>query len=128
MDVTARVWVASVLTVVTLSACSDERDRQQKVLLGILSWTASAEMIVEARSDATVPETYSRLAIRRCQEEVALLAEDLGEKPPQTIRNIQSLLDQAGVAASRDDRPAVERALQALRDARGEIQREMSNG
>jgi hypothetical protein len=40
---------------------------------GILSWTASAERIVGARTFGQVPETYSGLAIERCRQEVASL-------------------------------------------------------
>jgi hypothetical protein len=109
-----------------LSSCTSEQDQQQKTLQNILSWTASAEMIVDARTSGVVPDTYSRLAIERCQEEVASLVNELGDGASETVRIIQPLLQEAADAAAKRDRPAAERVVEALRHARSEINREMT--
>ncbi|MVA82241.1 hypothetical protein GOZ89_22790 [Agrobacterium vitis] len=110
------------LIIVLLSSCSSEQDQRRKTLQGILSWTASAEMIVDARTVGQVPETYSGLAITRCREEVTTLVNELGDGAPHAVKNIQPLLQSAADTASKGDRSAAERILEALRHARSEIE------
>ncbi|MVA37769.1 hypothetical protein GOZ91_24860 [Agrobacterium vitis] len=110
------------LIIVLLSSCSSEQDQRRKTLQGILSWTASAEMIVDARTVGQVPETYSGLAITRCREEVTTLVNELGDGAPHAVKNIQPLLQAAADTASKGDRSAAERILEALRHARSEIE------
>ncbi|MET3858518.1 hypothetical protein [Rhizobium sp. OAE497] len=112
---------------ILLSSCSNEVDQQTKTLRDILSWTASAEFIADARASETVPETYSGLSLARCRQEVAALVTSLSgnQNIPHAVGDLDGLLQQAADAASRQDRIATDRALEALRHARSEISSEM---
>ncbi|MBO9136940.1 hypothetical protein J5289_18370 [Rhizobium sp. B230/85] len=118
------VWsgrIAAVIAIFVVSACSDEKEHTDKTLKGIASWTASAEMIADARIKGAVPQTYSHLAIERCQKEVTLLVKELGDAVPRPIQDIQTLLERMGTATSNNDRHGVETALQGLQNARSQI-------
>jgi hypothetical protein len=115
------------LVLLLLSSCSSEQDEQNKTLRDILSWTASAEFIADARASQKVPETFSRLSLVRCREEVATLVTSLAKAPdtPRAIEKLDGLLQKAAEAASKQDRTATDRALEGLRHARSEISDEM---
>lgn len=118
------VWsgrIAAVIAMFVLSACSNEKEQTDKTLQGIVSWTASAEMIADARIKGVVPQTYSHLALERCQKEVTLLVKELGEAVPRPIQDIQTLLERIGTATSINDRHGVETTLKGLQDARSQI-------
>jgi len=120
------IWVVACLTAVALSSCSSEQEQQQNTLRGILSWTASAEFIIDERTSGTVPDAFSQLAIQRCRDEVALLKKDLVGSALDEVGKLQSFLDQGAEAANKNNRSAAEPALLALREARSRISAGMS--
>ncbi|WP_337269944.1 hypothetical protein [Oryzifoliimicrobium ureilyticus] len=107
------------------TSCSDGSQKQQKALNTILSWTASAEMIAEARAGRIVPETYSALALERCQEEVSALLAELDDNARNDVKDIPVLIHQASEAATKEDRVGVSQRLEALRQRRAEIKNRM---
>jgi hypothetical protein len=121
-----RIWIATFFAAVALTSCSDEQEQQEKTLRGILSWTASAEFIIDERLRGTVPKAFSQLAIERCREEVALLKEDLVGSSLEQVGELQSHLDHATEAANKDNRSAARPAILALREARSQISAGMS--
>ena len=80
------------LLLLSLVSCSNEDEQSRKRMQEILSWSASAEMILDARLGARVPEGFTDLAVERCQKEIS----DLSSQLPQTSR-----YDQARAAAAR---------------------------
>ncbi|MBY5337258.1 hypothetical protein HFO99_25715 [Rhizobium leguminosarum] len=48
----------------------------------ILSWSASAEMILDARIGKNVPEGFTDHAVEKCQKEIS----DIASQLPQTAR------------------------------------------
>jgi hypothetical protein len=52
----------------------------------ILMWSASAEMILDARYNALVPQGFTNLAVEHCQKQIS----DLSLQLPQTLRYDQA--------------------------------------
>lgn len=65
-----------------LASCSSQDDQFDKQMDGILSWSATAEMILDGRLGAEVPKGFTDLALERCQQEISNLSSQL----PQTSR------------------------------------------
>jgi hypothetical protein len=66
--------------ILSLVSCSNEQDQFQKRMQEVLLWSASAEMILDARLGDLVPQGFSDLAVKRCQKEIS----DLSSQLPQT--------------------------------------------
>jgi hypothetical protein len=63
--------VLSAFLLLSLVSCSSEEDRFRKQMQEILLWSASAEMMLDARHDALVPQGFTDLAVERCQKEIS---------------------------------------------------------
>ncbi|WP_313606764.1 hypothetical protein [Rhizobium sp.] len=106
-----------------LNGCSGEGDQQRTLMRGILSWTASAEMIAKARLRGDVPNGYSGLALSRCEEEVATLVGQVTEGAP-ALYQLPAKLKEAAAAVASGNKQAAEQSVAALHQARSNIQRE----
>ncbi|EJC83241.1 hypothetical protein Rleg4DRAFT_7038 [Rhizobium leguminosarum bv. trifolii WSM2297] len=76
----------SAVLLLSLASCSNEDEQSHKQLQEILVWSASAEMILEARLGGRVPEGFTDLAVQRCHREILHLSSQL----PQTSRYDQA--------------------------------------
>jgi hypothetical protein len=63
-----------------LVSCANEDGDFRKEMQQILSWSASAELILDARLGARVPQGFTDLAVERCRKQIS----DLSSELPQT--------------------------------------------
>ncbi|WP_157386314.1 hypothetical protein [Rhizobium leguminosarum] len=79
-----RFWKIALSAFLSLSlvSCTNENEQFDKQMQQILSWSASAEMILDARIAKNVPEGFTDLAVEKCQTEIS----DIASQLPQTAR------------------------------------------
>lgn len=66
----------------SLVSCANEDEQFQRQMQQIFSWSASAEMVLNARIGTNVPESFTDRAVEKCQKEIS----DLASQLPQTVR------------------------------------------
>ncbi|MBY5370260.1 hypothetical protein HFO92_26920 [Rhizobium leguminosarum] len=74
--------VLSTFLFLWLASCANQDDQFQKRMQEILLWSATAEMILNARLGALVPKSFTDLAVERCQKQIV----DLASQLPQTSK------------------------------------------
>jgi len=74
--------VLSALLIVSLVSCSSEDERLHEQMKEVFLWSASAEMILDMRLNALVPEGFTDLAVQRCEKQIA----DISSQLPHTSR------------------------------------------
>lgn len=111
------------LLLMGITSCSDGREQTERELRGILSWSATAEMVLDARAKMLVPDSFAALTLERCGKEIANLSKALPASP-QNLAALAGRLN-ATIAAAHDeivdgrtDGPS--RNLQDLRRLNGE--------
>ncbi|QKK26699.1 hypothetical protein [Rhizobium hidalgonense] len=72
----------SAVLLLSLVSCTNKDEQSHKQMQEILLWSASAEMILDARLGGRVPEGFTDLAVQRCHREILQLSSQL----PQTSR------------------------------------------
>jgi hypothetical protein len=90
----------SALGPLTLMSCSDEHAQYDKRLKQITSWSASAELILEARLENHVPQGFTDLAVKQCRKAISDLAKQLPvtsnyRDTQATIAKLNGLIDEA---------------------------------
>ncbi|MBB3659192.1 hypothetical protein FHX15_004456 [Rhizobium sp. BK650] len=78
--------ILSTFLILWLASCADQDDQFHKRMQEILSWSATAEMILDARLGALVPKGFTALAVERCQKEIL----DLSSQLPQTSQQAEA--------------------------------------
>ncbi|OWV92798.1 hypothetical protein ATY81_16745 [Rhizobium sp. R72] len=94
--------VVFALLLVAMVSCSDERQENDRKLRSILSWSATAAMILEARQTLFVPQGFARLSLERCSKEIDSLARQLTKTSPRDLSVEIDDLNKAIAAASAD--------------------------
>jgi hypothetical protein len=110
---------AIALLLMGMTSCSDEQQQTERQIRALLSWSATADMILNARAQMLIPAGFSTLAIDRCKNEISSLSKELAETSPQdltvTIGRLNEIIDAANddIANGRADE-----ASRHLRDLR----------
>ncbi|WP_431323290.1 hypothetical protein [Rhizobium sp. YTU87027] len=73
------------LLLVTMVSCSDEQQESDRKFRSVLSWSATAAMILEARQKSIVPEGFTRLSLKRCRTEIDNIAQQLTKTASQDL-------------------------------------------
>ncbi|MBX5230036.1 hypothetical protein HJC06_27080 [Rhizobium sp. NLR9b] len=71
----------STVLLLSLVSCSNEDEQSRRQVQEILMWSASAEMILDARLGGRVPEGFTDLAVQRCHREISHLSSQLPQTP-----------------------------------------------
>jgi hypothetical protein len=83
----------------SMTSCSDEQQQTERQIRALLSWSATADMILNAQAQMLIPAGFSTLAIDRCKNEISSLSKKLAEKSPQdltvTIGKLNEIIDAA---------------------------------
>lgn len=75
------------LLLVCLTSCSDGDQRRERKIRDVLSWSATAEMVLDARTRMLVSNSFAILTIERCTKEIGSLSKEL----PTTPENLATL-------------------------------------
>ncbi|CCM78092.1 hypothetical protein [Rhizobium mesoamericanum] len=70
---------------VAMVSCSDEQQENDRKIRSLLSWSATAVMIIEAREKSIVPKGFTRLSLKRCGKEIDSLAQQLTKTGSQEL-------------------------------------------
>ncbi|TWB10827.1 hypothetical protein FBZ99_11046 [Rhizobium sp. ERR 1071] len=69
------------LFLVCLTSCSDEQQQRDRKIRDVLSWSATAEMVLDARTEMRVSNSFAILTIERCAKEIGSLSKELPTFP-----------------------------------------------
>jgi hypothetical protein len=118
-----KVFVVALL-LVSMASCSDGQQQTKRQIQAVLSWSATADMALDARAKMLVTDSFAALTMERCGKEIASLSKELPTSP-------QNLVDVAGrltttIGAAHDDivsgrTGTVSQHLQDLRGLEAEL-------
>lgn len=101
-----------------LSACdrSSSREKQNKALQTIQSWTATAHMVGETWQQGTVPDVYAQQTLAKSQQEIAKETQGLtvSSELKQQLQQVQQTLQQMTIAVEQKNQAAIASSLQTL--------------
>ncbi|MDK4715316.1 hypothetical protein [Rhizobium sp. CNPSo 4039] len=69
------------LFLVSLTSCSDGQQQRERKIRDVLSWSATAEMVLDARTKMLVSNSFAILTIERCTKEIGSLSKELPTFP-----------------------------------------------
>ncbi|AYG68492.1 MULTISPECIES: hypothetical protein [unclassified Rhizobium] len=69
------------LLLVSMASCSDGRQQTERQIRAVLSWSATADMVLEARAKMLVPNSFSALTMERCATKIGSLSKELPASP-----------------------------------------------
>ncbi len=76
---------------VAMVSCSDEQQENDRKIRSVLSWSATAVMILEARQRSIVPKGFTGLSLKRCEKEINSLAQQLTKTGSELSLQITAL-------------------------------------
>ncbi len=117
-------FFAIALLLVSMTSCSDGQQQTERQIREVLSWSATADMVLEARARMLVPNRFAALTVERCAKEIDSLAKAL----PASSPNLGSIAGRltAVIGAAHDDivngrTDTVSRHLEDLRSIEAEM-------
>lgn len=112
------------LLLVTMASCSDGQQQTERQIRAVLSWSATADMVLEARTTMLVPNSFAALTVERCGKEIGSLSKEL----PTSPRDLAAIATRVVIIidAAHDDiingrTDTVSQHLEALRSLEAEL-------
>lgn len=105
------------------TACSQPSSSEvlTQHLKTVRSWTATARMVAESRSQDAVPQHYARQTLEKTQEEISKESESLFKDLPQTrsqltpsLQSLQQTIQQLSIAVDQPEKAAIAVPLKQL--------------
>ncbi|AVA25597.1 hypothetical protein [Rhizobium sp. NXC24] len=83
---------------VSMTACSNEQQQTARQVQALLSWTATADMVLDARAKMHVSDSFTALTVDRCGKEIGSLSKELPASPQDLAAVASRLTITIGVA------------------------------
>jgi hypothetical protein len=106
-----------ILLLASMASCSNDQQQTHRQLRALLSWSATADMVLDAQAKMLVPSDFTALALERCGKEIGSLSEDLSRTSPQDLTVMIGRLNEIIGAAHED----------IVNDRTGEISRRLED-
>lgn len=86
------------LMLVPITSCSDAQQETERRIRALLSWSATADMVLDARAKMLVPNSFAALTMERCGKEIGSLSKELPTSPQDLADVTGRLLKTIGAA------------------------------
>ncbi|MEF0942461.1 hypothetical protein [Rhizobium sp. BR 362] len=110
-----KVFIMALL-LVSMTSCSDGQQQIKRQIQAVLSWSATADMALDARAKMLVTDSFTALTMERCGKEIASLSKELPTSPQNLVGRLTTT-----IGAAHDDIVSGRTGMvsQHLQDLRG---------
>jgi hypothetical protein len=112
------------LLLASMTSCSDGQQQTERQIRSVLSWSATADMALDARVRMLVPNSFTALTMERCGKEIGSLSTKLSA----SRRDFATVADQLNtvIGAAHDDlvngrTDTISQHLEALRNLEAKL-------